>query len=148
MSNYLKYKGYLGSAEIDLESGICHGRLLFIRDVITYSSDAPKQLKAAFEEAVDDYLETSKELGRDPEKPCSGTFNVRIPPELHMAAVLVARRENINLNALVKDAISARVGTPPVRHEHSHKLLVEIVEPWQQLHAEHHPEGYLSWSVQ
>lgn len=125
MTNVLKYKDYIGSMEIDIDAGICHGRLLFIRDVISYSSETVSGLQAAFEEAVDDYLETAKEIGRAAEKPCSGSFNVRIPAELHMAANLAARSERVSLNALVKDAISARVGGAVVRHQHAHIVKIE-----------------------
>ena len=50
----LKHKGYFGSADIDVESGMIVGRLLFISDVIGYSGATVPELKAAFEEAVDD----------------------------------------------------------------------------------------------
>ncbi len=143
MSNILKYKKYLGSAEIDVDSNVCHGRLLYIRDVIEYSAETPKELKAAFEEAVDDYLTTCVELGREPETPCNGTFNVRISPELHMLVNQVARRENLTLNALVKDALSLRVGPHTVKHEHAHTLVVHATGAWQDMpfsDATSHPE--------
>ena len=132
MSN-MKYKGYVGSAAVDVDSEVCHGRILFIRDVISYSADAPGGLKAAFEAAVDDYLETCKALGRKPEKPCSGTFNVRVSQELHMAASLEAKRVGVSLNAIVIEALAARLGAAAVRFEHAHTVKVELVKPWQQV---------------
>ena len=135
MSDVLRYRNYVGSAEVDVESNICFGRLLFIRDVVAYSADTPSQLRAEFEAVVDEYLKTCEELGRTPETTCSGSFNVRIPPEMHMAVALEARRCGITLNALVKDAISARIGSPMVRHEHAHTLVVEVVGGWQKVQA-------------
>jgi predicted HicB family RNase H-like nuclease len=32
----LKYKGYTGHIEVDLESNLLHGRVLNIKDVITF----------------------------------------------------------------------------------------------------------------
>lgn len=135
MSTVLKYNGYIGSAEVDCESGVCHGKLLYIRDLISYSAESPKELKAAFEAAVDDYVETSAELGREPEKPCSGTFNVRVSPDLHLALNLAARRENISLNALVNEALSTRIGPHTVKHEHTLKMVIH--EKWQDLTVDH-----------
>ena len=36
--SYLKYKGYLGTIEPDLETGELFGKLAFIRDLITYEA--------------------------------------------------------------------------------------------------------------
>ena len=123
MSNYFQYKGYVGSAEVDIESNTLFGRLLFIRDAIGYSAVSPAELKRAFEEAVDDYLETCKTFGDSPELPCKGSFNVRIGPELHMQAAMEARKKGIGLNDLVCEAIAIRLSAPQVRHIHHHHEL-------------------------
>lgn len=67
--NIIEYAGYEGTAELDLESLACRGRILFIDDLVTYKADSPTELQAAFEEAVDDYLATCKMLGRRPQSP-------------------------------------------------------------------------------
>ena len=41
-----------------------HGRLEFIRDLVTYEGQDAKGIKAAFQEAVDDYLELCQAEGR------------------------------------------------------------------------------------
>ncbi|CAG0996419.1 hypothetical protein MTYP_02584 [Methylophilaceae bacterium] len=51
-----------------------------IQDVISFHGESVAELRAAFEEAVDDYLETCKKLGREPSKPYSGQFRLRLPP--------------------------------------------------------------------
>lgn len=66
-------------------------------------------LKKAFHEAVEDYLETCAELGKDPEKTYKGSFNVRISPELHRKAANLASLRKITLNELVKKAIDGVV---------------------------------------
>ncbi|WP_312317185.1 type II toxin-antitoxin system HicB family antitoxin [Stenotrophomonas sp.] len=103
--NIIKYAGYEGTAELDLESMVCRGRILFIDDLVTYQADSPKELQAAFQEAVDDYLATCKALGRRPQKPLSGTFNVRISPALHRAARLRAVKDEVSLNEVVAAAV-------------------------------------------
>lgn len=123
MANYFQYKGYSGSAEVDIESNTLFGRLLFIRDVIGYSANSAAELKQSFEEAVDDYLDTCKELGDEPELPCKGSFNVRIGPELHMQVAMEARRKGVSLNDVMCNAVAAYLGAQQIRHVHHHHEL-------------------------
>lgn len=103
----LKYKGYEGTAELCMSRGVCRGKLLFIKDLVTYESDTPAQLQPEFEAAVDDYLDTCAALNREPAKPFRGLFNVRISPELHRSAALRAAEEGIALNDVVVKALDA-----------------------------------------
>ena len=64
MSTLLEYKGYLGSVEYSDEDEVLHGRLEFIRDLVTYEGRDAKGIRAAFREAVDDYLELCEAEGR------------------------------------------------------------------------------------
>ena len=105
--SYLKYKGYLGTIEPDLETGELFGKLAFIRDLVTYEAETLKALELAFQESVDGYLESCAELGKQPDQPFKGTFNVRISPELHRKAVLAASGHS--LNAFVTDAIQEKL---------------------------------------
>jgi predicted HicB family RNase H-like nuclease len=68
MGKPLEYKEYLGSVEYSAEDEVLHGRLEFIRDLVTYEAPDAKGLKAAFEEAVDDYLDLCRSKGRKPKK--------------------------------------------------------------------------------
>ena len=104
--SYLKYKGYLGTIEPDLETGELFGKLAFIRDLITYEAETLKALEQAFKESVDGYLESCTELGKNPDQPFKGTFNVRISPEMHRKAVLASSN---SLNAFVSDAIQEKL---------------------------------------
>lgn len=103
---HLSYKGYLGTIEPDLESGILFGKLAFIRDLVTYEANDLKTLEQEFRTSVDGYLEDCAELGRSPDTPCKGSFNVRIGHELHMVASLAASRANISLNDLARRALT------------------------------------------
>ncbi len=105
MSTMLEYKGYLGSVEYGEEDEVLHGRLEFIRDLVTYESTDAKGLKAAFQEAVDDYLELCGAEGRTPDVPLKGSFNVRPGREIHRRAALFAQRRGITLNTVVTDAL-------------------------------------------
>ena len=105
MSTMLEHKGYLGSVEYSDDDEVLHGRLEFIRDLVTYEGDDAKSLKAAFQEAVDDYLELCAAEDRKPDVPLKGSFNVRPGRDLHRRAMLYAKRRGINLNTVVSDAL-------------------------------------------
>lgn len=105
MSNMLEYKGYLGSVEYSDEDEVLHGRLEFIRDLVTYEGADARSLKAAFREAVDDYLALCEAQGREPDVPLKGSFNVRPGPDLHRRAMLFAKQRGTNLNTIVSDAL-------------------------------------------
>lgn len=103
MSNTLEYKGYSGSAEYSADDEVFHGKLLGIRDLVSYESDTAKGLKAVFEEAVDDYLTASEK----PEMPFRGVFNVRTTSDLHRRAALYAEQNGKKLNAVVNEALDS-----------------------------------------
>ena len=65
----LKFRNYQGSIEYDEESETLHGKVLHVRDLITYEAETAKGLKKAFHDSVNDYLETCKAQGIDPSKP-------------------------------------------------------------------------------
>jgi len=123
------YKNYVGSAEIDIEAGVCTGKILFINDLVTYQAESPRQLQAEFEAAVDDYLETCKLVGKDPEKAFSGVFNVRVSPEDHRRATVASVQENKSLNAIMAEALHSYLNwreRGPHKVEHHHLVEIEV----------------------
>lgn len=128
MKNYLEYKGYVGSAELDTESKVMVGKLKFIKDVIAYSGESFAELEQSFRDAVDDYLATCLELGDEPEVPCKGSFNVRVGPERHKEIAVEALRQGVKLNELVCHAIDSYIGKTSLvehRHQHNHQHSVQ-----------------------
>lgn len=69
MTTMLEYKGYVGSIEYSDDDDVLHGRLEFIRDLVTYEGDDATSLRSAFHEAVDDYLDLCAAEGRKPDVP-------------------------------------------------------------------------------
>jgi len=125
MKTVLEYKGYVGSAEVDVENHALVGKLLYVRDVITYSAESPRDLEVSFREAVDDYLEACAEDGTEPDVPFKGSFNVRVGPERHRDAALIARRHHMGLNEFVSAAIDTAIHRPPlVQHVHKHEFVL------------------------
>src|SRR6202166_5465913 len=105
----MEYKGYVGKVEFDDEAGIFHGEILDTRDVITFQDQSVAELKTAFEESIDDYLAFCKQSGEEPNKPFSGQFVTRIPPELHRQVNLAASISGKSLNAWVVEQLQAAV---------------------------------------
>ncbi len=102
----LQYKDFEGSAEIDTETLVCRGKILYIDDLVTYEANSPANLVQEFHAAVDDYLETCAQIGKSPQKQCKGQFNVRITPELHRQAQRRATVDETSLNAVVASALN------------------------------------------
>jgi predicted HicB family RNase H-like nuclease len=112
----LQYKGYEGTAELDITRGVCRGKILFIHDVVTYESSSIPGLQKEFELAVDDYIETCGELHREPQRPLKGQFNVRVPPSMHRDAVLRATKDDGTLNDVVVKALGCYLYTKQEVH--------------------------------
>lgn len=118
MSNVLKYKGYIGKVEYSIDDEILYGKIDCINDIVTYEADNIKDLKAEFIAAVDDYLETCQQIGKHPDKPMSGSFNVRIGSELHKKAYVVSQERGISLNELIKRAVIGEIKNDPIKTIH------------------------------
>jgi len=112
MSASLTYKGYIGSIEYDDEDEIFHGKLEYLRDLVTYEGTTAKELKQAFQSAVDDYLELCADQNKTPDVPFKGSFNVRPGPDLHRRAILLARRQGSTLNGIVTEALQHYLTLP------------------------------------
>ena len=54
---------------------------------------------------MDDYLEFCAQRGEAPEKPFSGKFVMRLPPELHRKAYIQAKLADKSLNGWIADVI-------------------------------------------
>ncbi|MBD3305353.1 toxin-antitoxin system HicB family antitoxin [candidate division KSB3 bacterium] len=114
-NNLLHYKGYYGSVEYSAEDHVFFGKIEYINDLVTFEATDVDGLHQAFQDAVDQYLARCEQLQRAPQKTFKGRFNVRIAPELHKQASLVAAQHHISLNKLVEQAISHEVA----RYDHS-----------------------------
>jgi predicted HicB family RNase H-like nuclease len=103
----LKYKGFIGSIEAELDDNTLYGKVLGLDKgtLITYEGKTIEELKEDFINAADDYIASCKEKGLPLHKSYTGSFNVRIPIDLHAKAVAMAQEEGISLNAFVKQSI-------------------------------------------
>jgi len=112
MKDFFRYKDFWGSVEVSIKDNCLHGKLLFIDDLVTYEAESVPQLQKEFEAAVDDYVATCQELGRAPQKPFSGTFNVRIGADLHEKLAKYAALQETSINDVVKRVLNEMLSGP------------------------------------
>ena len=102
----LKHKGYSGTVEYSEEDNCLFGKVIGMnKNIISYEGSTVEELKADFESGIDIYLESCKDRGVKPQKPYSGTLNIRISSELHSQLALKAQMTGRSINAIIKDAL-------------------------------------------
>lgn len=101
----MQYKGYNGRVEFDDEADIFHGEVLGLRDVITFQGRTVDEVKQAFHDSVEDYLEYCTQRGEAPEKPFTGKLMLRIPPDIHRKAYIAAKQSGASLNAWITQTL-------------------------------------------
>ena len=102
----MTYKGYAARIEYSDEDGCFIGHIAGIKDVIGFHADSVNGLRTEFEEAVDDYLATCEKVGRAPQKPYSGKLMLRVPPEVHARAAMMAEAHGMSINQWAADVLS------------------------------------------
>lgn len=104
--NAMTYKGYMARIEYDDHDRVFVGRLTGIRDIVSFHGESVAELEAAFHESVDDYLAACAKLGQSPDKPASGKLMLRVPPEVHRAALIAAETSGVSLNQWAAKALA------------------------------------------
>ncbi len=108
MKTTLDYKGYKAAIAFDAEDEIFTGRLAGINDIVGFHADTVEGLKAAFHEAVDEYVAACALAGKPAEKPYSGKVMFRIAPPIHARAALAAELEGKSLNQWAEEALAEK----------------------------------------
>ena len=101
----MSYKGYHADIRYSDEDRLFIGEVIGLNDTLAFHGSSVEELETMFHQSVDNYLEICNEFGKDPEREYKGQFNVRIPSNLHRAAVICAKSKRITLNEFVTAAI-------------------------------------------
>ncbi len=109
----MTYRGYTASVAFDDRDSILVGRVVDIADVIGFHAETVADLREAFKEAIDDYLETCAKIVQEPEKPASGRLMLRVDPAIHAAALKAARRHGQSLNKWAGQALAEAAAKRP-----------------------------------
>lgn len=107
--NTMNYQSYTARVEYDERDNILVGRILGVRTIISFHGQTVRELRKEFEHAVDDYLAECAEKGVSPEKPASGKLLLRMSPELHGRAMIVAQSADKSLNQWVAEVLERAV---------------------------------------
>ena len=105
MDNILEYKGYMSKIGYSADDKLLFGKIEGIVDLVTFQAESSLEIENEFHAAVDDYLAFCEGQGVSPDKAFSGTFNVRITPELHRSLHLHAYKNSATMNSTVELAI-------------------------------------------
>lgn len=106
----MTWKGYTARIEYDDDDGIFTGRIAGIRDRVGFHADTVAELRAAFRDSVEDYLETCTRTGKTPQKGYSGQVMFRISPEVHRKAAQAAELAGKSLNQWAEEALDRAAG--------------------------------------
>lgn len=129
MGQLLEYKGYHAKIEFSAEDETFVGVIVGIQDSVVFDGDTVEEIKTAFHESVDDYLNLCRELGKDPDKEYKGTFNIRIPSELHKRATIEAERRGISLNQFIQRSIECELSG---LHQKESVILMMVSKDFQK----------------
>jgi len=109
--NTMIYRGYASRIEYSDDDRCFVGHIVGINDIVGFHGESVADLRRAFEEAVDDYLETCEKLGRAPQKPYSGKLMLRVPPEMHAAIAAAAEVSGKSINQWATEAFTKVIRT-------------------------------------
>ncbi len=107
----MRYKRYAARIEYSDEDECFVGRVAGIQDIITFHGDDVAQVRHAFQEAIDFYLESCAERGESPQKAYSGRIMLRVPSATHAAVDRAAMLSGKSINqwATEKLSVASRV---------------------------------------
>jgi predicted HicB family RNase H-like nuclease len=71
----MSYDGYQSMVEFDQETGLFHGEVTGLRDVITFQGLSIEELQRALKESVEDYLAYCRQRGEKPSRPSKQAAN-------------------------------------------------------------------------
>ena len=114
MKNYLEYKGYIGTVEFSADDMVFFGKIQGLNDLVLFEGESVSELEKSFKESVDDYLETCKEIGKEPNKTFKGNFNVRVNENVHEKLFMLATKKGLNLNQLVNKSLNFTIDNEEV----------------------------------
>jgi predicted HicB family RNase H-like nuclease len=96
--NTMNHKGYTARIEFDERDSIFVGRVLGLHTMISFHGETVAELRSELETTIEEFLRDCKEQGVRPEKPASGKLMLRVPPEVHGAALVAAQAAGKSLN--------------------------------------------------
>ena len=107
--NVLTYKGFIGSVHFSAKDDVFFGKVEGVNDLITFEGNSVSELKSAFQYVVDEHIKDCDKEDIPVEKSYKGSFNLRLTPDLHRMAAIMAKAQGSTLNAFVRKAIEQKI---------------------------------------
>lgn len=104
----LFYKNYNARIRYSEEDGFLVGHIMGVKDIVGFHGDTEKEIKAAFHEAVDDYLDLCHHIGKKPQKP---RHRVPVSPEAFATAQAAAEIKGTNVERWVSNTLRRAAGS-------------------------------------
>jgi len=102
----MKYKGYTARIEYDERDEIFTGRVLGLRAIVSFHGSTVNELRRQLRIAVDEFLRDCGKKGVQPAKAASGKLLLRVPPEVHGAALVAAKAKGKSLNQWATEVLA------------------------------------------
>jgi predicted HicB family RNase H-like nuclease len=109
MSNILSYNGFIGSVHFSADDDVFFGKVEGVNDLITFEGNTVEELKNAFHYVIDEHIKDCEKEKIPLEKSCTGSFNIRLTPDLHRKVAIAARTNGKSLNRFVNEVLSHAV---------------------------------------
>ncbi|MBQ3059438.1 MAG: type II toxin-antitoxin system HicB family antitoxin [Desulfovibrio sp.] len=113
INNTMTYKGYKAVISFSAEDECLVGHIAGINDIVGFHGESVEEIRQAFEEAVDFYLESCEKMGVNPNKPYSGHITLRLPPDLHAELAVLAQANGSSLNGWLVSTLSRIIREQP-----------------------------------
>jgi predicted HicB family RNase H-like nuclease len=94
----LRYKDYVARIDVDIEAKALHGRVLGLRDVLSFYGKTFEELEANFHATIDNYIAWCEEEGVAPEKSWLGKMTFRPSDELRARIAIAAAARGVSIN--------------------------------------------------
>lgn len=103
----MTYKGYSGTIEYSELDNCLFGRIDGIRDIISYEGETIQELRKAFHEAVEDYIEDCAESGKEPDKPRISRLVIKLDPAIIDNLNIKAKEAGKSLDQWAADMLAS-----------------------------------------
>ena len=109
MNNTLEYKGFRSKIEYSADDNLFVGRLIGIRDIVTFHGETVSELRKEMQETVDFYIDVCEKSGKEMKKQYSGKVMLRLPNKLHERIAEAAATSGKSINEWGKDVFESAV---------------------------------------
>jgi predicted HicB family RNase H-like nuclease len=106
MRNIITVDGYSAKIEFDPTTDMFRGEILGLSGGADFYGKTPEQLRTEFKKSLDYYLKICARKGIEPREQYSGKLMLRISPEVHERAALLAQAQGKSINAWIADALA------------------------------------------